>query len=427
MIKISFKYPLIIVLAVMLSLSACNDWVNDIEQPINDVGDDNLNTPGDVEFLVTGVKNSFSVVWDETSIYAGGMSDELAFTRDIQQATYPTFEALDLAETGGTNPLVSQNNSTEAIMEELAQLRLYADTLVERIENRITFTEDEMAIKNNGLFNAYFFGAVARYIWGAYWCLEPRDGGGGVINLSPYIPATDMYADAVSRLDMAITYADESQAKLAYTMKARILLIQGNYADAKTAADMGLAQGDAGFDALYNTILNNYWYYWAGPGRTQFYASSRFFDYIEADPNEANRVMIYEIPASSIVSDSGVYYQQAKYLDMSSPLNFLSWQENELMKAEIEIRDGNNETGLDIINTIRTSYGIDALTADDVTNDYAGDYLELLYVERDKTLCFTGMRLIDQRRFDKWHLDINATWQRFPISNDERKVNPNFD
>ena len=96
------------------------------------------------------------------------------------------------------------------------------------------------------------------------------------------------------------------------------------------------------------------------------------------------------------------------------------------MKAEIAINGGQNDVGLGIINEVRTFYGIDELTDDDVTNDYGGDYTELLIEERDKTLCFMGLRLLDQRRFNKWHLAAD-TWMHFPISFSERQANPNID
>ncbi len=65
---------------------------------------------------------------------------------------------------------------------------------------------------------------------------------------------------------------------------------------------------------------------------------------------------------------------------------------------------------------MRASHGIDPLATAD---------LDVLYEERDKELCFTGIRVVDQRRFDKWHLGP-GTWKYFPITQDERNINPNI-
>lgn len=422
---------ILLAIGVIAGVNSCESYVEGIKDPIDDVGDDNLNDVKDVPLLITGVQTAWAIAWDEHTVFADGMSDQLGFTRDISQATYPTFEQLDNAwrEGEGINPLLPKNNSTEDIMDELAQLRLYADTLIERIQNRITFdpeSESDMAIKNEGLYTGYFFGAVARYMWGAYWCLDPGDGGGGVINLSPYIPAPTMYQDALDLLDMAATYApSEYETKLINSFKARIYVLLENYTAAQTAADAGLMPGDAPFSALYNTVLNNYWYYWSGLGRSQWHVAPKMQAYVDENPQEAARIPLYQLSPSLIYSDS-TYYQQLKYDELGASIRFLSWQEVNLIKAEIAIRNSDDATGLELINEVRAASSIDPLTDDDVQTKYDGDYLELLIAERDKEFAFEGMRLIDQRRFGKWHLELNRTWQHFPIGYDERQINKNL-
>jgi tetratricopeptide (TPR) repeat protein len=421
-------FLLTLTIGLVLAATSCENYVQNIQKPIDDVGDDDLNEPSDVSFLITGVETAWAIAWDEHTVFADGLSDQLGFTRDISQATYPTFEQLDNAwrEGFGMNPLIPQNNSTENIMDQLAQLRLYADTLIERVNNRITFTEDEMGIKQAGLYTGYFFGAVARYMWGAYWALDAGDGGGGVINMSPYIPASQMYSDALEHLDMALQNApSDYEGKLINTFKARIYLIIGDYTNAAAAAAQGLQMGDPAFSALYNNVLNNYWYYWSGLGRSQWHVSPKMHDYVVENPQEAARIPLYQLSPNIIYSDS-TYYQQLKYAELGASIRFLSWQENHLILAELSIRQANNEAGLTLINEVRAAYGIDALTADDITDKFGGDYLEMLIAERDKEFAFEGMRLIDQRRFGKWHLDLDKTWQHFPIGYDERQANPNL-
>ncbi len=427
MIK-NLKIIFLLLLTFGFLAAACSDYVSNIKDPISSAGDDDLNEVRDIPFLVTGVETAFSIAWDEHSVFADGMSDQLGFTRDIQQSTFPTFEQLDNAwrEGQGMNPLIPDNNSTEAIMDELAQLRLYADTLIERIENRIPFTdsEEDQALRAMGLYTGYFYGAIARYMWGSYWALD-ADNPGGVINVSPLIPPADLYNEALGLLDKALDYASPYQARLINTFKARILVLMENYAEAATAADAGLAAGDAAFSALYNTVLNNYWYYWSGIGRSQWHVAPKMKDYLDENPQEAARIPLYQLNPALVQSDS-VYYQQLKYDELGSPIRFLSWQETNLIKAELAIRGGGNATALTLINEVRAAYGIDALTDQDITDNYGGDYLECLIDERDKEFCFEGMRLLDQRHFNKWHLDPAKTWQYFPIGYDELQANPNL-
>ncbi len=429
----------------LFSMQACTDYVQNIEEPIDNVADAALNTPADVHFLAVGVLNTWATTWDEHSLFADGMSDAFEFTRDIRQATYTTYEAIDNAIIQGSNPLLAQNNSTESIFRELGRLRLYADTLVTRVQTKIAFTTDEeKAYQAEGLFTGYFMGAVARYMYATYWALNPTSGGGGVINKSAFIPAATLYTDAIARLDEAAKYADELQIRQINTFKARIYLIQGKFAEAKTAADAGMLEGDESFDAKYNTIGANQWYTWAGPGRTQFHAADRFGEYVYEDPNEAARIPLYLIagqkkitferdtiiagvsyPAGTPIAKK--YQQQKIYTEFGSPIKFLTWQENALMLAELAIRNGNDKaTALSLVNSIRSGYGINPLTDEMINAKFSGDYLEMLYVERDKQLAFTGLRLIDQRRFDKWHLDKTKTWQFMPIGYAELMANPNL-
>lgn len=449
MIKyIKIIFAAITLSAILFTMNSCEDYVNNIDSPINDVADDVLNTPQDVPFLVNGVKTAWVITWDEHTLFTDGMADAFEFTRDIEQATFPTYEALDMAmtlESGAGNPLLPQNNSTEAIYAELGRFRKHADLLIERVENNITFTEEEMYLKDMALYNGYFYGALSRFMLGSWWALDANnDDGGGTIDVGPYIPASDLYATALNMLDEALKYASDIEAKYCHQLKARIYLYQGKYNEAQAESDMAMASGDPTLFCEYNTVEPNEWYYWAGPGRTQFHAADRFGTYVAENPEEANRLPLYTIagvnpfiPAQDTViagipytggdTTNRVYIQQYVYTELGANIPFLKWQENALMQAEFEIRSGANGAGLTIINEVRASHGISALTDEDVTNNYGGDYLELLYVERDKELAFMGMRLLDQLRFDKWHLDHNSTWERMPISLDERRANDNID
>lgn len=104
---------------------------------------------------------------------------------------------------------------------------------------------------------------------------------------------------------------------------------------------------------------------------------------------------------------------------------FISWQELFLIRAELELRgeDAGSESALELVNTVRASYGLSDLNSID---------LERLAVERDRTLFATGSRLPDQRRMDvvEWHLkdDVNGqtTAQWLQLTQAETEPNPNF-
>lgn len=193
---------------------------------------------------------------------------------------------------------------------------------------------------------------------------------------------------------------------------ARIHLYTGNTASALTFAQQGLVEGDAPFQSLHSTQSSNLVWQQAGRGRTQYVVAQRCIDFVIADPAEAVRV-----PFEPITGNDGVtiFQRQIKYPAIDSPIDLISWQENELLLAEIELGNSNSASALDRINKVRASHGLAALAALDQNT---------LIEERDKELFLTGARLPDQRRFGIFHLP--GKWQFLPITERERNINPNF-
>lgn len=391
---------LIFILSSLMIWSSCEDYATSVDPLINQVEDDRLTNESSVEFLINGLNTRFATTHDVLMMIAGLLSDELLFDPNIPNATFPTFRDIDLGE------ITLDNNSVDGPFNGLGELRFFADDMIRRV-NEITF--EDQALKNKALYNANLYGGIARYLYGAYFGLT-QEQGGGVIDAGPFIPSAEMFDQAIQKFQEALNYADDAQKRVINSLLARIYLQEGDFANAQSFAQNGMVDGDAPFQSKHSVQSDNYFWQQAGVGRTQAVAASRFFDYVTADPTEAERVKLDEVMGNN----DSLYYRQGKYLTEEVPIDFMSWQENELMLAECEIRTGGS--GLARINAVRASHGIAALTAAD---------LEVLYVERDKELCFTGIRPIDQRRFDKWHLGP-GTWKYFPITERERNINNNL-
>lgn len=87
------------------------------------------------------------------------------------------------------------------------------------------------------------------------------------------------------------------------------------------------------------------------------------------------------------------------------------------MLAELALRLDNDATrALTLVNEVRASRNLSPLSAVD---------LDVIYVERDKELFVQGQRLMDQRRFNRWHLPA-GTWKYLEITERERLSNPNL-
>ncbi|WP_027078829.1 RagB/SusD family nutrient uptake outer membrane protein [Maribacter antarcticus] len=145
---------------------------------------------------------------------------------------------------------------------------------------------------------------------------------------------------------------------------------------------------------------------------------------------------------------TGANATQDIYTSADSPFYIIDWREMELILAEVAIRDEDNITGLTHINNVRTFHGLDAYTETQMvaydnskggasavgigvkatlsaTINYTGP-LGLLIEERDKTLFLKGTRIVDQARFDLWHLEGNVFKFYMPIPRSETDINPNI-
>ncbi|MFV1883552.1 MAG: hypothetical protein ACMZ7B_03605 [Balneola sp.] len=393
---------------------SCTDFVQEVDDPIDVIPGETLLSEDQVRFSLNGVAGRFAVNYDALTVIAAGLSDAWEFESDVvSDATFPTFGEID----EGDIPI--DNNSVDGPFNTLGQARYLADDLIDKI-TQITFEDTDLQAEAN--FYAHVYAALTRANYAAYFGSSVTERG-GVIDNSPLIPPATLNADAITLLTTArgLYSAGSYEVKLVNTLIGRIHLYEGNYSDAASFLNAGLVSGDAPFQSLNSLESQNNFYTQAGISRTQFSVDRRFGGYIAADANEANRLDIEEVSDAAELTDAaetnGTTFWRSS-LQPDAPLNIVSWQENNLMRAEVALRStpADAATALTLVNEVRAAYTIAPLVAVD---------LAALEVEREKELLHTPNRLLDQRRFGSWHLPA-GTWQWFPITQSERNNNPNF-
>jgi hypothetical protein len=404
---------IILSFSLLMCWSSCKDYATEVDPLINQVEDERLTDESQISFVINGVKTRFSTNYDVLVLLSGLLSDELFFDSNVPNATFPTFNDIDLGD------ITKDNNSVDGCYNSLGELRFFSDDLLRRI-GEISFTNENL--KKEAQFYGNLYAGIARYIYATYFGLTENQPG-GVIDNGPFIPAAAMYDDALAHFEAAKASADFDADEQAYwirvvnSLSARIHLIEGNYSEVQTSAQNGMADPDAPFQSLHSVQSDNYLWQQAGVGRTQAVVDWRYKNYVISNAQEWARVQLDSIMGNNDV----LYYRQGKYLTEEAPITFMSWQENELMLAEVELRAGNDGAALTKINAVRASHGIDPVAAAD---------MNLLIEEREKELFVTGMRYVDQIRLDDeygiWHLGAEA-WKYFPITERERNINPNFD
>lgn len=394
-----------ILVAVGLSFTGgCSNFVQDIEPPIDEVQDQFLDE-SQITYEIIGLQQQFGQGYGQSAMLGDLLSDQCFFDTRVQNATFPTYANIDQG-----NPL-RDNNSTTGAMLPLGRAYYISKDLIERV-NRIGTFQDE-SLRQQALYNAYLYGGLVRFTWASYYGLGPDQGGGFDEGGGPFVPSAQLYDRAVALWTEALQYANEVQQRTLYSLIARAHLYNGKYTQARDAAQRGMRPGDAPFVARYSTQDNNPWYFGGGRGRTQIVVADRFQAYLAEDPAEASRIPIERAPSVP----GTVFYRQAKYPDRESSLPIITWQENHLMLAELALRLDNDATrALTLVNEVRASRNLSPLSAVD---------LDVIYVERDKELFVQGQRLMDQRRFNRWHLPA-GTWKYLEITERERLSNPNL-
>lgn len=418
------------------SFTACENWVQDVEPQISVAEDEALDAAEEIPFLITGIESRFAFVYTRLALSADLAADQLIFDTEMPLATFPTYRDANANWGNVGNQTAYSDNTTRGFYTQLGGFRFGADDILERI-TRIDDLSDN--IRDEAIFTGNFYGAVARYFTGFYMAEKPcgvdaavGSGGpdcletlGAPIDGGPSINPREMAVNQIlPKLAEAETVASPAQQRVINTFRARMLLFLGEYTDAYDFALEGMEDGDAPFQSLHSVQSSNEFYFAAGVGRIQAIPDYRFAEYVDEDPDEANRV---EVVPAEVNPDR---FRQDLYPEQDSPMDFLTWQENELMLAELEAlhEQGVPTNALGRVNAVRASHSIDPILG--VVDQ------DLIVEERDKELFLQSVRMFDQLRFNLWHSEVQGTpgtgltgteigpWRGIPIPNDERNQNP---
>lgn len=392
--------------------------MQNVDDPINVIEGEAIAAEDQIPFFMDGVIGRFHVTHDQLTVIAGGLADELEFdSQNVSDATFPTFRDINIGE------ITLDNNSVDGPYNELGRARFLADDLLTKVEG-IDFENADL--EQQALYIANLYGGLARASYAAYFGLT-EDQGGGVIDAGDFIPSADMYQLARDKFQAALDNApSDYDARVVNSLMGRTYIYEGNYQAAVSHLEDGLEPGDAPLQSQHSLESQNAFNAQAGASRNQFTVAERFNDYIDEDADEANRIFIEELPESELtdaaIEDNVVRYRQTKY-GAATNIDIISWQENHLMLAEVDIETGGLTSGItarQYIDEVRDSHGISPVEATATVDR------DLLITERDKELFVTGNRVVDQRRFDIFHLPA-GTWRYFPITQSERNENDNID
>jgi len=414
------KLKILAAIILLLGLYSCEDYVSNIAPYNNLLLSDYLNAPANVPLFVTGVENQVAYTVDDLFVAADLLSDQLLFDTRNSLATYPGFQAIDEG-----NPVDDRTENTQGF-NNAHQLRITADTLIYRINNQVPNLDP--TVKANALHTCYLYSAYAYYLLASYFGKSQTEGGSPV-NLSNFIPSATLYQTAINRWQQSLTYTtDAYKKKLVNSFLAKVYLLLGNYTQAATFASQGLVSADLPLLAKYNAENGNQYRNQAGESRTSLSVDNRFSAYVTANSTEKTvRIKLQQLSGIG----GFIFWRQLKYVltgTTITPIELMTWQEMNLIRAELAIRGASADNALTLINAVRASRQVSLLPAGTTItlSDPTTATSYSIYEERDKELFLTGNRLLDQRRLNKFNHLPAGSWQYLPIPRDEKDRNPNW-
>ena len=292
------------VLVTAFAFTACETFVEDVDQPVDEAGADQFSDPAEAEFLITGIEAQWASTHTTVTGPADFLSDEFRFGLN-GDATFPTFRELDSGD------IEADNNSIQGALNALGEYRFLADDLLRRVEEDDQFDLDDpsaTASEEEARFAANLHGANARYYYATFFGDpdNPRRGG-APIDTSEFIPSPELYQEADDKygeaLEEAIAMGDEELQRQVQSARARAAL----YAGTHDFEDTGGLQGDEAleaaaeyaqegleaeesWDVLHDLSIGNDYHFDAGAGRIQMAVQDGNLAQLRDGPNAAYRV-----------------------------------------------------------------------------------------------------------------------------------------
>ncbi|PEN05967.1 hypothetical protein CRI93_10815 [Longimonas halophila] len=290
-----------------MTFAACDSFVANVDQPVDEAGSDQFSDPAEAEFLITGVQAQWADSHSGVTDLADGLSDEFRFGIN-GDATFPTFAQLD------AGIIADDNNSITGALNDLQEYRFLADDLLRRVEEDERFDLSDpsaTASEEQVRLVANVHGANARYYLATYFGHpdDPRRGG-ATIDTSAFIPSPELYQQADDKYAAALAEAEALESGLQQrqiqSARARAALYAGTHdfqdsggfqgqealEAAAEYARQGLQQGES-WDVAYDLNTGNDYHFQAGAGRLQLAVQDGNFNQLATrspDPSQSYRV-----------------------------------------------------------------------------------------------------------------------------------------
>jgi hypothetical protein len=420
---------------IALAVSACSpDRLLDVRD-VDVLDPRTLNTKEALPTLLAGSLSAFQIAFSGAGDLSNGghegvvnlsglLTDEF-----IHAETFPDRQGVDVRS------IAPGNGSVKGVFFDLAQARALADLTSARYNTFDQGAEGHSEVLSLSGFSYLLF--AEQFCSGVPFSTLTDDG----VEFGQPQSRDEILAIALAKFDSALTFAldheNEELENLARVGRGRVLLNQGNFAQAAASVTTVPTSFAYAIQGSTNSARQNngIWNY-----------TVNFFGFSVPDVEgtnglnwrSANDPRVPWINTGEVGFDGETdYFMQQEYPDKESETVLASGIEARLIEAEAALQGGNATTAFQILNTLRQSQGLSTLA----TPGTASARIDALFRERAFWLYLTAHRLGDMRRLirqygrsessvfpvGEYHKsgaygsDVN-----FPVSSDERN-NPNFE
>jgi starch-binding outer membrane protein, SusD/RagB family len=286
---------------------------------------------------------------------------------------------------GGTGqcPVAVSNRGAFAQYTPLQIARGQAENALEIIGG---FTDADVPGRQQLLARAALYSGFAHVYLGEAYCQVALDLGALKPRAAAYTAAEERFTNAIAYATAANNTAIANAARLGRA-RARINLGKG----VEAAADAKLIPANFVYNATYD----------ATPVRrhNDSYENINVKFHMSVDPAYRN-LTVGGVPDPRVIATNlnrqgadavTPVWGQGKYTSLSTPIPMATWDEAQLIIAEVE----GGQSAVDAINRIRTKYNLPQYAAGGTAAQIRAQIIE----ERRRTLFYDGHRLGDQLRF----------------------------
>jgi hypothetical protein len=404
------KWARIGVLGTLVPLAACGDILT-VEAP-GRIADESLNALNAFPALVAGMSADLSDAYDASVLFTMPIASGELF----HSGSYGITE-----QARGVLKPEDVNNE----WEEIQQARFVAEDGIERMRRVFEEVGQADAFQKSPLVaRAYLLAGIANRLGGENFCST-------VINGGEEQPNTIHFGRAEEQFTRAIEIGQVAGVKdivtAAYGGRASVRAWQGKW----DAAVQDAQQVPVGF--VYSVIFNpedaNNLYIETHQ-RPEFTVWNTPIQDHPTDPRVPFEIVRNNDGSIASGADGSTpFYRQLKYAEPGADVPAVKGTEMLVLRAEAALRDGNIAQAFALLNEARAFYNMEPLTAPG-TLEAAW---EVLRFERLATVWLEGRHLWDVRRFFEagpgspmYDPFLEGRDTCFPISEEERKSNPNL-